>query len=83
MERHDGINEKELPAESLFASTGSETAEQLTAIRVRIVDHVRKAGDIDAVRAALPTLFKGFTFDGLIETEPREEADHRLPLPAR
>ena len=35
---------------------------------------MRKAGDIDAVRAALPTLFKGFTFDGLIETEPREEA---------
>lgn len=60
--------------ESLLASTDSETAEQLAAIRGRIVDHVRKAGDIDALRAALPTPFKGFTFDGLIETEPREEA---------
>jgi hypothetical protein len=81
MERHDGINEKEL-RESLLASTNSETAEQLTAIRARIVDHVRKAGDIDAVRAALPTLLKGFTFDGLIETDARR-GDHRLPLPAR
>jgi hypothetical protein len=41
MERHDGIDEKELSAESVLASIDIETAEQLTAIRARIVNHVR------------------------------------------
>ena len=48
------------------------------------IEHVRGAGDLDAVRAALLTTFDGFTLDGdKLQPRPRREAllgfvEHRL-----
>jgi hypothetical protein len=53
-------------------SIDTATLEQLTELRRQIVERVRNGGDIEGVRAALLTLFDGFTLrDGQIELTPR------------
>ena len=75
---------EELSSENLLAEIDSETAEKLTEIRAAIVEHVRGARDLDAVRAALLTTFDGFTLQrDKLQPRPRREAllgfvEHRL-----
>jgi hypothetical protein len=67
--------ERELWSESMTETIDAATAEQLTEVRRAIVEHVRGAGDVDAVRASLLAMFERFTLrDGQIDLTPREEA---------
>jgi DNA invertase Pin-like site-specific DNA recombinase len=54
--------EAELSAESMVAAITAEQAESLSDIRAAIVEHVRGAGDLDAVRAALLPVFEKFVY---------------------
>ena len=76
--------EGELSSENLLAEIDAETTETLTELRLKIVEHVRGARDLDSVRGALLTVFDGFTLhpDDRLEPRPRIAAlvgfvDHR------
>jgi DNA invertase Pin-like site-specific DNA recombinase len=66
--------EQELSSENILATIDAASIEGVTAIRAAIVEHVRGAGSLDEVRAALLTMFKDFVLrDGYVEINPRDE----------
>jgi hypothetical protein len=67
--------DRQLSLESILDWLDAETTEALNAIRTAIVERVRGAADLDAVRAALRSSFEAFVLRGeVIEPRPRLEA---------